>query len=350
MATATRDVNEAYRQKKIKMALSGMKIALLLPISAIIQNIFNSSVTESANASISGTVLASVIASITILAIGDLFAGVFALIYNVANGKGLTECKRVFDFKISRTLLLASLFAGPIATGCWMAATPFAGLTIVSIITSLAPIFTAFVSRVFLKEHLSGRAVLGIIIVVAGAVIAGWGGLDMNGSNYIIGIILALMAPIGFTIEGQINTYAYDMVDPTVGVGMYRCFGSGLMGLILMVILCAATGNMDVFTTLFSVIFSSPMLILMVALQGLMGAINYLSANVAFNKTGPSRTLAVDSSRPFWSIPFGYLFAALGIAAYSVTTLGVVGAIVVVIGLILVICKPSELVNLRGGE
>lgn len=349
MSAATKDVQEAYRQKKIHMALSGMKIALLLPASAIIQNIFNSSVTESVNASISSAVLASIIASITILGIGDLFAGVFALIWNLAHGKGLTEYKRVFDFKISRASLLASLFAGPIATGCWMAATPFAGLTTVAIITSLAPIFTAFVGRVFLKEHLSGRAVLGIVIVVAGAIVAGWGGLDMNGSNYFIGILLALMAPIGFTIEGQINTYAFDMVDPTVGVGMYRCFGSGLMGLALMFLLSAATGNLDVFSTLFAVIFSSPVLILLVALQGLMGAVNYMAANVAFNKTGPSRTLAIDSSRPFWSIPFGYLFAALGIASYSVTTLGVVGAVIVVAGLILVICKPSELVNLRGG-
>lgn len=348
--TGTKDVNEAYRQKKISMALSGMKIALLLPISAIIQNIFNSSVTESVNANLSDKIIISIIASITILAIGDIFAGIFVLIYNTAYGKGLTEYKRVFDFKISRTIILASLFAGPLATGCWMAATPFAGLTTVAIVTSLAPIFTVIVGRIFLKEHVSGRAVIGIAIVVAGAIIAGWEGSGGDGSNFILGIALAFVAPIGFTIEGQINTYAYDMVDPAVGVGMYRCFCSGIMGLILMAVLAAVTGNIESFGTIFSVIFTHPVLILLVALQGLMGAVNYLSANIAFNKTGPSRVLTIDSSRPLWSIPFGFLFAALGIAPYSVTKMGVVGAVIVVLGLVLVICKPSELVNLRGDE
>lgn len=350
MPATNRDVNEAYRQKKIQMAASGLKIALLLPVSAIIQNIFNSSVSEAVNASLSAQVIVSIIASITILAIGDIFGGVFTLILNTIQGRGITEYARVWDFKPTRILILGALFAGPLATGCWMAATPFCGLTLVAIITSLAPVFTVFVSRFTVKEHVSPRAVLGIIIVVIGAIVAGWEGMDMSGSNYVIGIVLALMAPIGFTIEGQINTYTFDMVDPMVGVGLYRCFFSGILGLILMAILSAATGNLAAFAEIFHIIFTNPFLILMVALQGLMGIINYLSANVAFNKTGPSRVLTIDSSRPLWSIPFGFLFAAMGIASYSVTRNAVIGAVVVVIGLILVICNPSELVNFRGED
>lgn len=346
--TATgRTPQEAFTQKKIKMATGGMKIALLMPITAILQNIFNNSVTTTVSASLSDKVIISIICSITLIGLCDLFAGVFTFLYNTVKGKGLPEYKRTMSLKVSWMMLLSAAFAGPLATGCWMASTPFCGLTTVAVVTSLGPILTAFLGRFFLKEHITGRVYLGIAITVVGVIVSGWTGFSSGGSNFILGFILALMAPIGFTLEGQFSTYAGDMIDPTVGCGIYRCFGSGVIGLAAMLGLSAATGNLAAFGSILKIVCTTPVLLLFVAIMGLLGAINYNCAYTAFNKTGPSRTLAIDSSRPIWSIPFGYLFAALGVAAYSVNTLGVIGAVIVVLGLILIICKPSELVNLR---
>ena len=42
--------------------------------------------------------------------------------------------------------------------------------------------------------------------------------------------------------------------------------------------------------------------------------------------------------------------AAANILDYNVTVLGIVGAIVVVVGIMLVIAKPSELFNLRSDD
>ena len=350
MASTTRTPEEAYRQKKISMATSGMKIALLMPMTAIVQNLFNSSVTDSLSGALPDKVILSAIISITLVAIGDIIAGIGTFLWNCASGRGLKEYKRTCGLKVSWMMLISAAFAGPLATGCWMAATPFCGLTMVAVITSLGPILTALIGRFFLKEKLNSRIIFGIVIVVAGAIVAGWEGVSGGGSNYIIGIILALMAPIGFTLEGQFSTYAGDMIDPNVGCGFFRCFGSGVIGLVAMAILAAATGNLEFYTQIFSLILSEPMLILFTILMGLIGAVNYNAAYLAFNRTGPSRTLAIDSSRPLWSIPFGFLFSALGIATYTVTGMQILGAIIVVVGLILIISKPSDLVNLRNVE
>ena len=338
---------QAYTQKKIRMATSGMKIAILMPITAILQNIFNNSVTSTIIPTLSDKVIVSILCSITLIGLCDLFAGVFTFLYNTSRGKGLTEYKRTISLKVSWMMLASAAFAGPLATGCWMTATPFCGLTTVAVVTSLGPILTAIIGKFFLKENISARVYLGIGITVVGVIVSGWTGFSEGGSNFILGFILALMAPIGFTLEGQFSTYAGDMIDPNVGCGFYRCFGSGVIGLIAMTILSAATGNLAAFTGILRMVFTTPILLLFVVITGLLGAINYNCAYTAFNKAGPSRTLAVDSSRPIWSIPFGYLFAALGVAAYSVNALGVAGAVIVVLGLILIICKPSELVNLR---
>lgn len=339
--------SESYRLKRIKIATTGLKIALLMPITAIIQNIFNTSVTDMVYMTLADKALLSIICSITLIGMADIFAGVFTLMYNISQGKGLMEYKRTIGVKISWMMLLSAAVAGPLATGCWMAATPFCGLTTVAVITSLGPILTAFVGRFFLKESLSTRVYLGIFITVIGVIVSGWSGFSEGGDNFLLGAVLALMAPIGFTLEGQFSTYAGDIIDPTVGCGFYRCFGSGVIGLIAMAALSYATGNYESFTWIFSMVLSTPKLLLFVVIMGFLGAINYNCAYVAFNKAGPSRTLAVDSSRPLWSIPFGYLFAALGIAAYSVTALGVIGAVIVVFGLVMIISKPSDLVTLR---
>ncbi|MEI2777039.1 MAG: DMT family transporter [Tetrasphaera sp.] len=344
--TAVLTATQAYQARKIKLATSGMKIAILMPITAIVQNIFNVSVTEDVAATLAEKVLLSVIISITLIGMADLFAGVFSFLYNASKGKGIPEYKRTAGLRISWMMLLAAAVAGPMATGLWMAATPFAGLTMVAVITSLGPVLTVIVSRFFLHENISPRVYLGITITVLGVIIAGWAEGE-TGSNFALGVMLALMAPIGFTLESQFSTYAGDMIDPNVGCGIYRCFGSGIIGLTAMTILSAATGHIEDFGSILNMVLTSPKLLLFVAIMGLLGAINYNAAYLAFNRTGPSRTLAIDSSRPVWSIPLGYLFSAMGVAAYSVTKFGIVGAIVVVLGLLLVISKPSELVNLR---
>lgn len=85
--------------------------------------------------------------------------------------------------------------------------------------------------------------------------------------------------------------------------------------------LAAGTGNIDSFMVILQMSLTTPALSLFIVIMGLFGAVNYNAAYLAFNRTGPSRTLAIDSSRPLWSIPLGFSFAALGIVAYSVTTM-----------------------------
>lgn len=347
MASATLTPEEVYRSKKIKMAASGLKIAILMPLTAILQNIFNSSVTESVSASLQDVIIVSIICSITLLALGDLFGAIFTFIYNAMQGKGLKEYKRTANLKVSWFMLLSAAFAGPMATGCWMAATPFCGLTMVAVITSLGPVLTVFISSFFLKEKLNMRIDIGVIIVVLGAIASGWEGVVEGGSNYILGICLALLAPIGFTLEGQFSTYAGDIIDPNVGCGMYRCLGSSLIGLFSMFVLSFVTGNADAFISIITIALGTPALLGMTIAMGLLGAINYNAAYLAFNRTGPSRVLAVDSSRPIWSIPLGFLFAALGVAPYMVTQMNIIGAFIVVLGLVLTIGNPKDLANLR---
>ncbi len=341
---------EAFRQKKIRMAISGMKIAILMPTTAILMNIANQYVTDAVYSTLADKVILSIICSITLICMADFFGGVFTVIFNLFKGKGLTEYKRTAGVKVSWMMLLSAAAAGPLATGCWMAATPFCGLTPVAVVTSLNPILVALAGSIFLRETLSKRVYLGIVLAVVGVIVAGWTGVSEGGSNFLLGAGLAFLAPIGFTLEAQFSTYAGDIIDPMVGCGMYRCFGSFVIGLAAMALLSFFTGNFDSYLLIINAVLTSPTLFIAVVIMGILAGINCNAAYVAFNRTGPSRIMVIDCTRPVLSIPFGYLFAALGIAAYTVSTMEIAGAAILVVGLALILCKPSELLNFRNAS
>ena len=95
---------------------------------------------------------------------------------------------------------------------------------------------------------------------------------------------------------------------------------------------------------------SSPVLILFVIITAALMAIQYGTSYIANNYSGPARASAVVWSTPIWSIPIGIIFDKAGLVPYNVTTLGIIGAIIVVAGVILVLAKPSELFSLRNVE
>ena len=216
------------------------------------------------------------------------------------------------SLKVSWMMLISAIFAGPIATGCGMAATPFCGLTTVSVLVSLAPILTAFIGKFVLHEHLSGRVYIGIIITAAGVIMNSWSGFSESGSNFLLGVVLALMAPIGFTVENQLSTYAGDMIDPNVGCATFRCSGSFVIGTLTMILFSAVTGNLDAFFSIVGLMFTDPKCLVLFIIMGLLGAINYNAAYLAFNLTGPSRVMTIDASKAVLSIPVGFLCANSG--------------------------------------
>lgn len=57
--------------------------------------------------------------------------------------------------------------------------------------------------------------------------------------------------------------------------------------------------------------------------------------------------LYMHSGSRTWTILVGFAMDAMGILPYHVTMVGILGAIVVVIGILLVVAKPSELLDLR---
>lgn len=119
----------------------------------------------------------------------------------------------------------------------------------------------------------------------------------------------------------------------------------------ILVPLCGAIGGVGL--SGFSMIceaFSAGWPIVLVAIAAIGGAFNYLSFYSAMSMTGVGRAMALDVTYGVWSIVFGFVFQAIGLIEYSITGLAIAGVIAIVIGTILVIANPKELIQLRGGD
>ena len=198
---------------------------------------------------------------------------------------------------------------------------------------------------------MKGRAWLGVVLVVVGALLVGFAPPESGYPHFTLGIIMAVVAAVLWALEGLIVTYANDIVDPYVPVGVFRTFGTSLVYIVLLIPLCGAIGGvgLDGFKVIGEAfVAGSPVLWIIIAAIG--GAFNYLAFYASMSMAGVGRAMALDVTYAFWSIVFGFLLSWLGIVEYAITGLAIVGVVIVVIGTILVVANPKELIKLRGGD
>lgn len=346
------NAREALESKRLKFAKVGILIGLGAGVSYGFQGIVlgeAGSMSPFADASYGLWLIC--VASLVMSGLHEIFAGVWALVFNTARGTGLKEYGRLLKTKMGWMLMGGALVGGPLAASAYLVAINLCGATYAAAITAFFPVIGQILSSIIFKEKIKARAWAGIVIVVIGSLIVGFAPPEGVYPYFYVGIIFALISAVLWAVEGIIVTYANDIVDAYVPVGVFRTFGAGIVDLVILVPLCGAIGGVGL--SGFGMIaeaFSAGWPVILVAVAAIGGAFNYLSFYSAMSMTGVGRAMALDVTYGVWSIAFGFLFQALGLIEYSITGLAIVGVVVIVIGTILVIANPKELIQLRGGN
>jgi drug/metabolite transporter (DMT)-like permease len=344
----TLNPNQAYKQKKIRIAGMGIVLALLSAMTVSPQGNALAWANGLMDIPAEATAMVLIVLTLATLAISDFISGVWLLIYNVINGRGIKEYFRLGKTKMAGQLMLAALFAGPMATGALMTGINLCGLTYALVIASATPILTAIVGRIVFKETLNTRMIIGIVIAVAGIITLGYAPPSGDYPHFYLGLFIAALAPIGFTLEGIIATYATDMTDPKVAVSLCRSFGSSILNLaIILPLFSALSGDITMGFSMVGDAITNPVVLAIIAFAALSGGFSYLTTYIAFNLSGPTRTLAVVNTFGVWSIPVGFIFAAFGVMEYGITGQAIIGAFVVLAGVTLVVANPKDLAQLR---
>ena len=349
------NAQEAYQSKKIRLAKFGLFIAWISAITYPIYQNFNVAATsrvyniaETVHSFIpfDSGILTTYLVTLVLLAMCEFTGGVLVVLFTLFRGAPLREYRRLWETKSSRIVLVSAFSAGPVATACIVMGVNLAGSTYANIILSLTTVIIAIAGQIFLKENLNARVYVGIIIVIAGCILASYAP-PVGVKNFYLGIIVTLIATIGFTVEAMVSTQAMDVTEPLEVCGLYRMIGGGIMEILIAIIFGAATGHLDLIAQTLRIVAASPLVALFIFLTACAMTFQYGCGYLCYNYCGAVRGSVIIYTTPIWSIPLGYLFSAMGILPYHVTPVAIIGSFVVVIGVILVLCKPSELFNLR---
>lgn len=339
--------------RRMKYAKTGMLIALL---SGVGQG-FNASMTGVASglwpfSDPAYTVIMLVICSFICSGLHDFFSGVWILIWNKASRRSITEYARLLKTKLGWLLLIGGMLGGPIATGGSMAATYLCGPTYSLAISSIYPLFGVVAGAIFLKEKISLRTWIGLIIAVGGVFIMSWA--PPSGESYpffAIGLFFAFLCAFGWGVEGTFVAYANDMLDPNIAVGTFRSFGSAIVLFLLIIPLTGLFGGVGAgagFEILGDAIGAGTPVLVM-ALAALGGGSSMYFFYQALNSCGISRTMCINITSGIWSIPICLILEAIGVMNYEITGQAVIGAFVIVAGNLIALSKTdqNDLVNLR---
>ncbi len=338
-----------YEDRKVRLAVLGLFMAWISALSLVVFQNFNVVATERISEQFADSLVFTYVLTLVTLFFCEFCGGILMIIFNTVRGIPLAEYGRIWNVKSSRSVLCSAALGGPLATACSIVGISFCGSTYGNCIIGLTPVVTAILGTIFLKEKTGVRVFVGIIITVAGVVVASIAPPE-GVTNFYLGLLVTLVAPIGYAIEAIISTHAIDVSDPLIVCPLYRMIGGGLLEMVFAIAVCLATGHMAWIAEIFTIIFTEPSVLIFLLLTTVFLTIQYNGIYVAYSYCGATRGSAILFSTPIWSIPIGMIMAKTGIISFSITTVGIIGAVVIVVGIFVVLAKPSELFNLRDVE
>jgi len=262
----------------------------------------------------------------------DGFAAFWVFLYNLFTGRW-REYFRTLATKPGRIVCLSALFGGPIAMSGYLMGINLAGASYSLAITAMYPAVGSIAAVFILKEKIVPRVWAGIALCIVGAIIVSYTAPDGEHPNFYLGLMVSLLATLGWGLEGVLSTFGMDMADPDIVIGIREAtsFFVYLIG-----VLPLAAGII-----IFGKAFVGISIIYLLA-AGFLGGFSYILWYRALNMVGVGRAMALNITYALWGVLFSWLLTDM-----ELTTNLILGSIVITVGTLFVVANPKELVSLR---
>ncbi len=257
----------------------------------------------------------------------------FTIIYNLFTGK-IKEFGRCLFSKMGIFIIISAICSGPLAMSGYLFAINMAGASYAAVITSTYPAIGAALAVIFLKEKLNKRVLMGIILCVVGAVATGYSPLSTSlHPKFYLGIIFAVLASIGWGLEGVFGAYAMDVVDPEIAISVRQTV-SFFIYIIFVIPFIHGFG-------MFFKAFAAPSM-LVFALTGIVCSVSYVAWYFGLSMTGVGRAMALNITYSIWVILLDWIINGVHASPNLI-----IGCLIIVFGAILVSGNPKEMIKLR---
>lgn len=290
--------------------------------------------------------VALLIVAVLITAFNALTVIIALMIWNGALGKFKEMGRTVKQMSTcTKYYFLGSIFGGPIAILGSFIAMGFVGAAFAAVAALFYPVIGSILSRFWLKQKISRRALIGILVIIIGSFTVYAGGLinDLTSGNASLwGYIGGLMAAAGWGIEGAVAAKGLDISEPDVGITL-RFLGENIIWWVIIVPLLALVG-FPMYTYAAQVFDPTTLIVLFMA--GITFGFCYVTWYKSFTLIGVGRGQGIGNLYGMFAVVFIFLF----VGTEPEWTILVGGTLCVVGSLIMFTEDSLELVSLRGDE
>lgn len=247
-----------------------------------------------------GTAEALALAAIVGAALHDVFCAMWLFLY-MAVRRRLKDTLAALKTRSGKVVMLGALLGGPVGMTGYVTAINNIGAGYTAIISSFYPAFGTVMAVLLLKEKMTWKQVLALLVALAGIITMGYLSSDTEvAGDPIVGLAGALICVVGWGSEAVLC--AWGMRDDAVDNETALQIRETTSALVYCVVVLPMFG-----AWMFTVSAFPSMATGIVALAGLAGAASYLFYYKGIATIGAAKGMALNISYSAWAVLFGVI-------------------------------------------
>ncbi|HHD2753012.1 TPA: DMT family transporter [Clostridium perfringens] len=273
------------------------------------------------------TEVAIVLAPFVSTFLHDLFSTLWMFLYMVCT-RQVGKLFKALKTPSTKYVVLASILGGPIGMTGYLLSVKYIGPSYAATISSIYPAVGAVLAAIFLKERISKKGYVGLIISILGIALLGFS--NNGGEANIIGFLFAGLSVLGWGAESVICSYGMkdEEISPKQALQIRQFISAVCSGLIILPLLKA-------YPLVFEALKGNILWIIIIT--ALMGTISYVCYYTAIHKLGPTRAMGLNITYVVWAMVFDKF-----LLGHDITIKMVICALMVMIGSFVVATQPAH--------
>ncbi len=246
------------------------------------------------------TVEALALAAIVSSALHDVFCALWLFFYMAVRGR-LGDTLAALKTRSGKVVMLGALLGGPIGMTGYVTAINNIGAGYTAIISSFYPAFGTVMAVLLLKERMTWKQVIALMVALAGIVTMGYLSADTTVSgDPVLGLIGAAACVIGWGSEAVLCAWGMrdDAVDNETALQIRETTSALVYCVVVLPLFGAWAWTLTVIPSLATGV---------VALAGLAGAVSYLFYYKGISVIGAAKGMALNISYSAWAVVFGVI-------------------------------------------
>ena len=232
----------------------------------------------------------------------DACSSIWAAFYNGIRGNAKNVWYALAKTKSGKFVVIAAVIGGPVGMTGYVMAVNYMGTSIGAVASAIFPAIGAVLAYLFLKEKMQWYRWILLLITLFGVYGLSYSPeLDM--SNFVLGVIGALMCAFGWGIEAVI--LAKCLQDPEVkdeyALQIRQTTSALVYGIFILPVLKGWRFTVDLFDG------NNGRLLLIIILAAFFATVSYLFYYKAIADIGASKAMALNVSYSAWAIVFTVL-------------------------------------------